>query len=193
MPIVDDNTKMFTGHERDRETGLDYMLARYYGYTCHASFQQTRWSGSKRNPQSLNRYAYVLNNPVKLIDPLGLYGINPNPYNPEGRNPCDGMGPLCSGDKTPPPNNPDGSPKPPNTPLPDGKGPDGKIDRTSGFLLSPAGTDKNGSLSTIPGQSQPGASWDAENGRWTSMMGRERGNDSFRTELKSITTISQSI
>jgi RHS repeat-associated protein len=44
-------------------------------------FQAGRWGrflspdilgGSLMNPQSLNRYAYVLNNPCTLIDPLGL-------------------------------------------------------------------------------------------------------------------------
>ena len=29
-------------------------------------------AGDVSNPQSLNRYAYVLNNPTSLIDPLGL-------------------------------------------------------------------------------------------------------------------------
>src|SRR3989442_4022743 len=39
---------------------------------------QGRWlspdpiGGDISNPQSLNRYAYVLNNPTNLIDPLGL-------------------------------------------------------------------------------------------------------------------------
>lgn len=32
-------------------------------------------AGSMRNPQSLNRYAYVQNNPVNLVDPLGLWCI----------------------------------------------------------------------------------------------------------------------
>jgi RHS repeat-associated protein len=33
--------------------------------------------GDVTNPQSLNRYAYVLNNPTTLTDPLGLQGGNP--------------------------------------------------------------------------------------------------------------------
>ena len=46
---------------------------------------QGRWltpdplAGDVMNPQSLNRYAYVLNNPTTLIDPLGLQGC-PNVY-----------------------------------------------------------------------------------------------------------------
>jgi uncharacterized protein RhaS with RHS repeats len=44
---------------------------------------QGRWltpdplGGDLTNPQSLNRYAYALNNPTTLIDPLGLFGQNP--------------------------------------------------------------------------------------------------------------------
>jgi RHS repeat-associated protein len=40
--------------------------------------EQGRWltpdplAGDVTNPQSLNRYAYVRNNPTTLIDPLGL-------------------------------------------------------------------------------------------------------------------------
>ena len=64
----------FTGQERDSETGNDHYWARYFGVT------QSRWmspdpmGGDPTNPQSLNRYACVLNNPLSLVDPLGLSG-----------------------------------------------------------------------------------------------------------------------
>lgn len=64
-----------TGKERDAETGLDYFGARYL------SAAQGRWtspdpllsSGRPWDPQSWNRYSYVLNNPLRYTDPLGLY------------------------------------------------------------------------------------------------------------------------
>lgn len=65
------NTKLFTGHERDEETGLDYMLARYYSAPI-ARFLSRDPAGSKiRRPQSCNRYAYVENNPLRHNDPNG--------------------------------------------------------------------------------------------------------------------------
>ncbi|MGH9968945.1 MAG: RHS repeat-associated core domain-containing protein [Pyrinomonadaceae bacterium] len=63
----------FTLKERDIETGLDYFLARYYSST------QGRFTGvdiagpNLSNPQSLNKYAYTLNNPLRFIDRNGLY------------------------------------------------------------------------------------------------------------------------
>ncbi len=57
---------------RDPETALDPTLFRTY------ASDQGRWlspdplTGDITNPQSLNRYAYVLNSPTNLIDPLGL-------------------------------------------------------------------------------------------------------------------------
>jgi len=66
--------KKFTSHERDTETGLDYMQARYYQglQGRFTSADPLLASGETRRPQSWNRYAYVLNNPLRLIDPNGL-------------------------------------------------------------------------------------------------------------------------
>jgi RHS repeat-associated protein len=65
--------RKFTGHERDAEIGLDYMLARYYGsnQARFLSVDQLAGSASASVPASWNRYAYALNNPVNLIDPDG--------------------------------------------------------------------------------------------------------------------------
>jgi RHS repeat-associated protein len=66
-------TNRFTTYERDPESGLDHAIARTY---CSADGRFTApdpVEGVPEDPQSLNRYAYVLDNPVNLTDPLGLY------------------------------------------------------------------------------------------------------------------------
>ncbi|MBZ5539372.1 MAG: hypothetical protein LAN61_02515 [Acidobacteriia bacterium] len=62
----------FTGYERDQETGLDYAMFRYYNPRLGRFMSPDPLGGDVGNPQTLNRYAYVLNNPLALIDPLGL-------------------------------------------------------------------------------------------------------------------------
>jgi RHS repeat-associated protein len=65
----------FTGKERDAETGLDFFLARYYSGAQGRFISPDPMLGSANifNPQTWNRYEYVLNNPLKLIDPYGLF------------------------------------------------------------------------------------------------------------------------
>jgi RHS repeat-associated protein/uncharacterized repeat protein (TIGR01451 family) len=67
------NSRQFTGHERDIETGLDYMLARYYGPKNIFRFMAPDPGNDTnlRNPQTWNKYTYVRNNPLILIDPDG--------------------------------------------------------------------------------------------------------------------------
>jgi RHS repeat-associated protein len=77
-PTYDDGKgarQKFTGKERDNETGLDYFGARYYGSTMgrFTSPDPLLSSGTIESPQSWNRYAYVLNNPIRFNDPLGLF------------------------------------------------------------------------------------------------------------------------
>jgi RHS repeat-associated protein len=69
------NNHEFTGDERDSETGLDHTWFRQY------SSPLGRWMHPDpaglaavdiTNPQSWNRYSYVLNSPLNLVDPLGL-------------------------------------------------------------------------------------------------------------------------
>ncbi|MGB5175315.1 MAG: RHS repeat-associated core domain-containing protein, partial [Thermoanaerobaculia bacterium] len=67
----------FTGHERDSGYAgtmddLDYMHARYYSPFLGRFGRVDPFRGSPTSPQSLNRYAYVLGNPINLMDPFGF-------------------------------------------------------------------------------------------------------------------------
>ncbi len=65
----------FTGKERDTESNLDYFGARYYAATQGRFLSPDPLLTTMRpqRPQTLNRYSYVLNNPLRFIDPDGLY------------------------------------------------------------------------------------------------------------------------
>jgi RHS repeat-associated protein len=67
------NTRKFTGHERDAETGLDYMMARYYQASLgrFMAVDPAASSAQAVGPQSWNRYAYAGNNPLRNLDPNG--------------------------------------------------------------------------------------------------------------------------
>jgi len=77
--FAQDSERMkFTGHERDLASpagpgdDLDYMHARHYNFWT-GRFLSTDPAGcGPDNPQRWNRYAYVLNNPLTLIDPSGM-------------------------------------------------------------------------------------------------------------------------
>ena len=68
----------FTGKERDTESGLDYFGARYYGSSM-GRFMSPDWAydaepvpyAELSNPQTLNLYAYVNNNPLRSRDEDG--------------------------------------------------------------------------------------------------------------------------
>jgi RHS repeat-associated protein len=62
----------FTGKERDSESGNDYFGARYYGSSLGRFMTPDPVGGHQEDPQTLNRYAYVRNNPLSLTDPTGL-------------------------------------------------------------------------------------------------------------------------
>ncbi len=63
--------KLYTGHERDPGTRLDYMLARYCGSGSARFMSVDPVDGKAENPQTWNRYPYVLNNAVNALDPNG--------------------------------------------------------------------------------------------------------------------------
>jgi RHS repeat-associated protein len=77
-----------TGKERDTESGNDYFGARYYAssmgrfmspdplpwphWQSGSEDDQKRFSAFIMNPQNLNAYVYVLNNPLTSVDPDGM-------------------------------------------------------------------------------------------------------------------------
>jgi RHS repeat-associated protein len=75
---TDATEQHFTGKERDTESGNDYFGARYYASSM-GRFMSPDWSAKQEpvpyakldNPQSLNLYVYVLNNPLLHIDADG--------------------------------------------------------------------------------------------------------------------------
>jgi RHS repeat-associated protein len=70
-PNVPQNYK-FTGKERDSESDLDNFEARYLGSSLGRFMSPDPMGGHKEDPQTLNKYAYVRNNPLNLTDPTGL-------------------------------------------------------------------------------------------------------------------------
>lgn len=70
----------YTGHERDAETGLDFMQARYFGagFGRFLSLDGPLVDQEVSDGQSWNLYAYVKNNPMALVDPTGMFDEDPN-------------------------------------------------------------------------------------------------------------------
>jgi RHS repeat-associated protein len=71
----------FTSYTRDAETQLDFADARYYTSQFGRFMSPDPLGGKVAEPQSLNRYAYVTNDPLSLVDPSGLDPFCP-PWSP---------------------------------------------------------------------------------------------------------------
>jgi RHS repeat-associated protein len=65
----------YTSQREDRSTNLMFYRARYYSPLLGRFVSADTIVPEPNNPQSLNRYAYGLNNPVKYIDPSGHAAI----------------------------------------------------------------------------------------------------------------------
>jgi RHS repeat-associated protein len=78
MPPPVPEPRRFGGKERDTETGLDYLGARYYA-SGNGRFTTVDplldIESSLEDPQRWNRYTYALNNPLKYKDEDGRIPI----------------------------------------------------------------------------------------------------------------------
>lgn len=69
------STQVFTTYERDPESNNDYAMARYFSSRLGRFMSPDPtgiFLGNLNDPQSLNLYSYVGNNPSSLTDPSGL-------------------------------------------------------------------------------------------------------------------------
>ena len=67
------NPYTFTGREVDAETGLYYYRARYYDPAIGRFLQEDPFPARLQVPLTLHLYLYARGNPVRFIDPLGLF------------------------------------------------------------------------------------------------------------------------
>ncbi|MCP4371085.1 MAG: hypothetical protein GY797_23665 [Deltaproteobacteria bacterium] len=65
----------FTGHEHIGSAQLIHMNGRVYDSSLGRFLSPDPIIQNPYNPQSLNRYSYVMNNPLSIIDPSGLFSL----------------------------------------------------------------------------------------------------------------------
>jgi RHS repeat-associated protein len=65
------NPYLFAGEQRDVETGLDYLRARYYDPLVGRFVSADAYEGTLNDPMSLHDYQYAHANPTNLVDPSG--------------------------------------------------------------------------------------------------------------------------
>jgi RHS repeat-associated protein len=102
------NNYDFTGYENDSDTGYNYANARFEGGRWGRFLSPDSYLGSMdmTNPQSLNRYSYVLNNASNFIDPSGLIDDTCNDDDEDG---CVNANELLPADGSLADGSPDGS------------------------------------------------------------------------------------
>ncbi len=61
----------YNGEDYNRETGLQYLRARWYDTNRAVFLSEDSYLGDLLQPLTRNRYLYVCNNPLNFIDPTG--------------------------------------------------------------------------------------------------------------------------
>ena len=72
------NKFRYAGEQYDSITGEYYLRARYYDPAIGRFMNEDTYKGQIENPQSMNLYAYCVNNPVINTDPSGHNGAKCN-------------------------------------------------------------------------------------------------------------------
>ncbi|MGI8639402.1 MAG: DUF6765 family protein, partial [Pyrinomonadaceae bacterium] len=70
---ADNVRQKFATYERDDETQLDFAQARYYSKNLGRFYSVDPVGPNFNNPQTLNKYRYALNNPLRYFDKDGEY------------------------------------------------------------------------------------------------------------------------
>jgi RHS repeat-associated protein len=65
----------YAGQYSDSESGLTYLRARYYDPGTAQFLNKDPLGGISQLPVTLNLYTYAANNPLKFVDPTGLYAL----------------------------------------------------------------------------------------------------------------------
>lgn len=121
----DQDNNYYAGLDKDLESATEHAQYRQYSHVLGRWMSPDPYDGSydPTNPQSFDRYNYVLNNPVNATDSLGLddcggddpdaKGVQPEfclkpPPPPPPPSPCDLYPQFCTPNPTPPPTGPTG-------------------------------------------------------------------------------------
>lgn len=75
-PTTPTESRSFTGHVLDSDTGLLYTGARYYDPTIGRFMAIDPAPFTEKNIHSFNRYSYANNNPYRYVDPDGRFPID---------------------------------------------------------------------------------------------------------------------
>jgi RHS repeat-associated protein len=78
----------FTSYERDSETSSDYATNRQFSQNVGRFMRVDALLGCIKSPQTLNRYAYVQNDPLNRVDPEGLEDAGKIPIEQEDDYDC---------------------------------------------------------------------------------------------------------
>ncbi|WP_066149133.1 RHS repeat-associated core domain-containing protein [Anoxybacillus sp. P3H1B] len=71
--MADENPYRYAGYQYDQETGLYYLIARYYHPTHGVFLSMDPDPGDSDDILTQNGYTYANNNPVMLVDPDGHF------------------------------------------------------------------------------------------------------------------------